>query len=221
MKKFFLIFACMLVTLASFAQDTEGGVKVKKVKTVKNGVTLKVGMEQLSISEFSCDPTYNVQAYWSRNGLMKPKKPESHWGYEFGVGINFTSGKTIQKDNKIASKTNYYMVGLFDIPFNVKYFFNPMSTRGKFLWKVGVDFCPCEIGVPYPSEVKKTNTHKYRTLETSAFGLKLGADTAFGYEANKWGIYIGGFGNMYASYSSDASGAPTSYGCYAAFQFFF
>ena len=216
-----LLLVCLLFTTTAFAQTPIGEGKVKKVKTQKSAIVVKSGMASFSIDNWKSDPSLFVQAYWSINGLMKPRNPESHWGFEVGFGIDYYGG-TAEYDGakKTTGGEDIFMLGLFDIPVNVKYILNPLSTRGHWILKGGLDLCPREVGIPYGDYDSKS---KYSHLE-SGIGIKANFDASFGYEAKHWGVFVGGFVGFMGPYSSSedsSDGGATSYGYYASLLYSF
>lgn len=216
-----LLLVCLLFTTTAFAQTPNGGGKVKKVKTTKSAIVVKGGMASFSVENWKSDPSLFVQAHWGLNGLFKPRNPESHWGYEIGVGFDYYGGSAhYEGEKRTTGDENILMLGLFDIQFNVRYILNPLSTRGKWMLKGGADICPLEVGVPTEEYSSKSS---YTHLKTGGVGTKLNLDASFGYEAKHWGIFAGGFAGIMTPYSSDesSSGVPTNYGYYASLQYYF
>lgn len=218
--KHLVLLVCLLFTTTAFAQTPNGSGKIKKVKTTKSAIVVKSGMASFSIDNWKCDPSLFVQAYFSMNGLMKPRNPESHWGFEVGFGIDYYGGTAQYDGSKKGTDEDFFMLGILDIPINVKYILNPLSTRGKWILKGGMDFCPLEVGVPTEEIGSKSS---YSHLKSGSVGMKLNLDASFGYEAKHWGIFAGGFAGIMCSYSSSesSSGTPTNYGYYASLQYYF
>ena len=214
MKKL-LLFCCMLLATSAFSQSG----KVKKEKTVKQGIVVKGGMASYSIDGWDCDAGFTGEVYWSLSGLLKPKNTESHWAFETGLGIDFSKSKAVYSGRKRGIDEDIFCIGLFTIPCNAKYILNPLSTRGKWIVKAGIDFCPLEIGVPQEKEGKAISS--YYHLE-STVGMKIGIDGGLGYEGKHWGLYAGGFGGMMTPWSSEASlNSGTMAGFYASLHYFF
>lgn len=219
--KYLLILFITFFSFNSFNAYAQTG-KVKKEKTEKNGIAVKGGMASYSIGNaWDCESGAFGEIYWSYSGLMKPRKPECHWAWEAGLGLDFYTGKATEanKHNRYDTPEDILMIGLFTIPMNAKYILNPLSTRGKWIAKIGADVCLLEIGVP-SEDTGSTMYRDYRHLE-STLGTKFAADAQFGYEAKHWGLFVGGFAGAMAPYSGESSTTTCMYGYYASFQYYF
>lgn len=215
MKYLLLLF----ISFLSFNAYAQTG-KVKKEKTQKSGITVKGGMASYSISDaWDCESGAFGEIYWSVSGLMKPHKPECHWGWEIGLGLDFYTGKVndSSKSSRYSTPEDILTIGLFTIPMNVKYILNPLSTRGKWIAKLGIDMCPLEVGVPNETE----GSSRYSRHLESTLGVRVGGDAQFGYEAKHWGFSVGGFAGVMGPYSGESSTSTSMYGYYASFQYYF
>lgn len=224
MKHLLLVIGLFLTTSVP-AQDFKGTGKVKKEKNEKLSIDVKIGTSSVSLDGWDCDPGTFVGAYFSYNALFKPKNPESHWGFDMGIGIEYYNGKANRDVNAYTRGTgeeDIMMMGLCAIPMHAKYFLNPLSTRGKWLVKAGMDICPFLVGIP-TTKYGTAMRNKYAHLDSQS-GFGLNGDVSFGYEAKHWGFSVGGYLGLMSPYSSGddtSSDAPTISSYYLGIQYLF
>ena len=102
---------------------------------------------------------------------------------------------------------------------DAKYFFNPLSTRGKWYIKGEVSACPLQINVP--TEIESSSFSKDTYIDCGAMGVSASIGASLGYEAKHWGASIGAHYGAMTTYSSENSSVPTFCGFGASLQYFF
>lgn len=219
--KRFLTMTCLLLCATAVSVQAKGNGKVKKTKTTKLGIFVEGASESYSLGDWDSKSGMSLGAYFGASSLMKPRKPECHWGWGAAIGINYFGGK-LERPGKYSSSSkiegDVTSVGMFDLKGDIKYFFNPLSTRGKWYVKCGATACPLQINVPTEEE---SSTSKNTYLSSGAMGMSISIGAHIGYEAKHWGASIGAHYGAMTTYSSDNSSVPTFSGFGASLQYFF
>lgn len=217
-----LFMTCLLLCAATVGVQANGNGKVKKTKTTKMGIFVEGASESYSLSGWDSKSGMSIGAYFGASALMKPRKPENHWGWGAAIGIKYFGGSLERQEKHSYStrlKCDVTSVSMFDMKGDVKYFFNPLSTRGKWYIKGGVSVCPLQINVPVEKESSTYSKNTY--IDSGAMGVSLSIGAHFGYEAKHWGASIGAHYGAMTTYSSENSSVPTFCGFGASFQYFF
>lgn len=217
-----LTMTCLLLCATAVGVQAKGNGKVKKTKTTKLGIFVEGASESYSLGDWDSKSGMSLGAYFGASSLMKPRKPECHWGCGAAIGINYFGGK-LERPGKYSSSSkiegDVTSVGLFDLKGDIKYFFNPLSTRGKWYMKGEVTVCPLQINVLTEEESSTYSKDTY--IGSGAMGASVSIGAHFGYEAKHWGASIGAHYGAMTTYSSDNSSVPTFSGFGASLQYFF
>lgn len=200
MRRKLILLASLMMPAFLCAQSVHGGKKVKREKTEKSAIAVVGGIENMSIGDYSGSGS-TFGGYFMYQGLLKPRNPECRWAFEVGFGLSVSTANLEYdgKNKKSFDEEEVTTFRMFDIPCNIKYSLNPLSTRGKWYLKAGLSVCP----LAYVPKGEKKGSLGYTHLDNGSLAVSAGINAGIAYEAKHWGFGLNGFAGIASSYSTD------------------